>query len=295
MKDFAGKTAVITGAASGIGQAIAERCAQEGMKVVLADIEEGALQQTARELKEKGTSLLAIRTDVSKMGDVETLAKRTVEEFGAVHLLFNNAGVQVGAAGSKAIWEDTIADWEWVLGVNLWGVIYGIRSFVPLMIQQGTECHITNTASVGGVTSGSELGIYRITKSGIIMLSETLYHQFKFRDIPIGVSVLFPGFVRSRLNDAERNRPPALQNLQNRDPLTSQESAVDEVLRTLAEKAMAPEHFADLVFKAIQENKLYVLTHPEFMGPIAQRTEDILHGVNPAPSRHGFPIEDLGG
>ncbi|MCB0135864.1 MAG: SDR family NAD(P)-dependent oxidoreductase, partial [Caldilineaceae bacterium] len=138
MQEFRNKVAVVTGAASGIGRGIAERCAQEGMNVVLADIEEPALQEATESMRRSGATVLSVRTDVSKAGDVEELARKTLDAFGAVHLLFNNAGV--GAGGS--VWESTLADWQWVMGVNLWGVIHGIRTFVPIMLAQDTECHI---------------------------------------------------------------------------------------------------------------------------------------------------------
>jgi len=154
VKEFKDKVALITGAASGIGRGIAQRCAQEGMKVVLADIEEKALTQTEKEMKAAGASVLAVLTDVSKASDVEALRQRTLHAFGAVHLLCNNAGV--GAGGS--IWESTLADWEWVIRVNLWGIIHGVGVFVPVMLEQDTECHIVNTASALGLISSPHLG-----------------------------------------------------------------------------------------------------------------------------------------
>src|SRR5215469_6815062 len=166
MKTFQGKVAVITGAASGIGRALAERCAQEGMKVVLADIEEQALLQVSRELAAQGAQTLALPTDVSQAGDVETLARKAFETYSAVHLLFNNAGV----GGGKTAWESTLADWEWVLGVNLWGVIHGIHFFVPRMLEQHCEGHIVNTASPGGFISTKAMGIYRVSKHGVVAL-----------------------------------------------------------------------------------------------------------------------------
>jgi len=162
MKEFKGKVAVITGAASGIGRGIAEHCVQKEMKVVLADIEEAPLRETEQALQAKGTSVLAVRTDVSKAGDIETLARKTLDTFGAVHLLFNNAGVQT----RRTIWESTMADWEWVINVNLWGVIHGVRIFVPIMLRQQNDCHIVNTASAVGLISGSGIGTYRVTKHG---------------------------------------------------------------------------------------------------------------------------------
>lgn len=172
MKDFRGKVAVVTGAASGIGRALAWRAAKEGMKVVLADCEKSALASAADELKAADFTVHAVRTDVSRAVEVETLAKETLKAFGAVHLLFNNAGVGVGTA----VWEGTLSDWQWVLGVNLWGVIHGVRSFVPVMLDQKTECHIVNTASIAGLVPQPGMGIYSVTKHGVVALSEALYH-----------------------------------------------------------------------------------------------------------------------
>src|SRR5215813_6828456 len=154
MKEFRGKVAVITGGASGIGRGLAERCAKEGMKIVLADVEKSALAQAERELKDTGAEVVAVRTDVSKPEDVDALARRTLGAFGAAHMLFNNAGVGAGST----VWESTLEDWQWVMGVNLWGVIHGVRTFVPLMLKQGDECHIVNTASMAGLVSGPALG-----------------------------------------------------------------------------------------------------------------------------------------
>ncbi len=207
MKEFKGKVAVITGAASGIGFGLAERCAQEGMKVVLADIEKGALAKAEKDIKAIGATTLAVKTDVSKADDVEVLAKKTLDTFGAVHLLFNNAGVGI----YSTVWETTLADWEWVLGVKLWGVIYGIHFFVPIMIKQGTECHIVNTSGAGGLISGM-YSPYAIANHGVTVLSEMLYRELAQKGHDIGVSVLCPGFVKTRTMDSERNRPAKLRN-----------------------------------------------------------------------------------
>jgi len=209
MKEFKDKVAVITGAASGIGRGLAERCAQEGMKVVLADIEEEALTVAEQEMKAAGASVLAVLTDVSKASDVEALAQKTLDTFTAVHLLYNNAGVAAGTS----VWESTLADWQWVMGVNLWGAIHGVRTFVPIMLEQGTECHIVNTASMAALISIPFGGIYRVTKCGIITLSETLYHELAQREANIKVSVLCPGNVAdTRFVDCGRNRPSELHN-----------------------------------------------------------------------------------
>jgi NADP-dependent 3-hydroxy acid dehydrogenase YdfG len=173
VKDLKDKVAVITGAASGIGRAIAERCGQEGMKVVIADVEKGSLRQTAKEIKAEGVEVMPVLTNVSKYRDVERLAKKTLDAYGSVDLLFNNAGVTTGTV----IWESTLADWKWLLGVNLWGVIHGIRVFVPIMLKQDTECHIVNTASMAALISYPGRGIYTVTKHAVLALSEKLYHE----------------------------------------------------------------------------------------------------------------------
>src|ERR1044071_1599934 len=208
MKEFAGKVAVVTGAASGIGRGLAEACARERMKVVLADVDESALAQAERDLKDAGAEALAVRTDVSKAGDVEALARRTLEAFGAAHLLFNNAGVGAGTT----VWESTLEDWQWVLGVNLWGVIHGVRTFVPLMLKQADECHIVNTASMAGLVSGPALGVYKVTKHGVVSLSETLQCELALMKSKVGVSVLCPAGVKTRVMESERNRPEELRN-----------------------------------------------------------------------------------
>src|SRR5947209_15550290 len=216
MKAFQGKVAVVTGAASGIGRALAERCAQEGMKVVLADIEEPALMQTSRDLAAQGAQTLAVPTDVSQAGEVETLARKAFETYSAVHLLFNNAGV----GGGKSAWESTLADWEWVLGVNLWGVIHGIHFFVPRMLEQRSEGHIVNTASMAGLTYGPGQSVYKVSKHGVVSLSETLYYELALRGASLKVSVLCPGLVSTNILDAQRNRPARLQDASVEEPLS---------------------------------------------------------------------------
>jgi NAD(P)-dependent dehydrogenase (short-subunit alcohol dehydrogenase family) len=274
MKEFRNKVAVITGAASGIGRAIADRCAQERMKVVLADVEVGALAKAEASMKAAGATVLAVRTDVSQAKDVEALAQRTLDSFGAVHLLCNNAGV-----GTEApIWESTIAEWEWVMGVNLWGVIHGVRVFVPLMLAQDTECHVVNTASMAGLISGPGLGVYKVTKHAVVTLSETLHHELAERGVKIRVSVLCPGVVRTQIMESERNRPgrpPATQ------PLDPASRTRWEFLRQLVQAGMPPAQVADAVFKALRKDQFYILTHPEGKEYVRTRMEDILQDRSP--------------
>lgn len=277
MEDFQDKVAVITGAASGIGLAVAKRCVQEGMKVVLSDVERGALEQAERELKKGGSDVLAVQTDVSRAEDVENLGRKTLEMFGAVDLLFNNAGV----AGGGALWENSLADWKWMINVNLFGVIHGIKVFVPFMLNQRTECHIVNTASIAGLNTGIAAGAYRTTKHAVVSLSETLYHDLRLRDAQIGVSVLCPGPVNTHVLDSERNRPEELRNPPVEQKPTPDELAFREWFRGRVRDGMNPELVAGHVFEAIRKNRFYIITHPEYKEAVRLRMEDILQDRTP--------------
>jgi NAD(P)-dependent dehydrogenase (short-subunit alcohol dehydrogenase family) len=278
MKEFTDRVAVITGAASGIGRALAEHSAQEGMKVVLADIEEPALARAAAELKAVGATVLAVHTDVSKLSDVENLARRTIEAFGAVHLLFNNAGV--GAGGSP--WESTNADWEWVLGVNLWGIIHGLRVFVPIMLSQGTEGHIVNTASIAGLLPYHPSAAYQTTKFAVVGLSENLYHALAHRDAKVKASVLCPGWVKTLILTSDRNRPAKLRNPPSKPPPPEVAAAFQSMFQALG-TGLEPEAVADHVFAAIREERFYIVVgDTEFRPFLQQRMEDVLLGRNPA-------------
>jgi len=277
MKEFQEKVAVVTGAASGIGLALATRCAQEGMKVVLADIEEQALLQASQELHNIGASVLAVQTDVSKARDVEALAEQAFDTYGAVHLLFNNAGV----GGGSMLWESTLADWEFVLGVNLLCVIHGIRTFVPRMLEQHSEGHVINTASMAGLTSGPG-GIYNVTKHAVVALSETLYHELALAGATIKVSVLCPGFVKTRILDAARNRPASLQNAPVDKTIPPEREAFVQMMRQAIDAGMPPPQVAEIVFTAIREERFYILPHPKWKAAIQTRMEDILQERNPS-------------
>lgn len=278
MKEFKDKVAVITGSASGIGRAIAERSAQEGMKVVLADIEEAALNQAENELRATGARVLSVRVDVSKAGDIELLARKTLDTFGSVHLLFNNAGVGAGST----IWESTLTDWEWVMGVNLWGLIHGIRIFVPIMLAQDTECHIVNTASLAGLLPYHPSSPYQVSKYGAVALSENLYISLAQMKSKIKTSVLCPGWVKTRIMDSERNRPAELQNEPGNVLITPESLAVIQSIIQAIETGMSPHQVADDVFKAIINEQFYILTHPDFNPEIQKRMENILQQRNPA-------------
>src|SRR3954462_1707572 len=206
MKDLKGKVAVVTGAASGIGNGMATRFAEEGMKVVLADIEEGPLADAEKKLADTGATVLAVPTDVAKGEQMDALAQRTFEEFGTAHVICNNAGVAAGGP----IWTLTEADWQWVLGVNLWGVIHGVRVFVPRLVEQG-EGHVVNTASIAGLTSVPMMGPYNVSKHGVVTLSETRANELSLQGSPVKVSVLCPGWVSTRIHEADRNRPAEFQ------------------------------------------------------------------------------------
>ena len=276
MKEFKDKVAVITGAASGIGRALADRCVQEGMKAVLADVEAEPLATAEASLKASGATVLAVQTDVSQVRDVEALAQKTMEAFGAVHVLCNNAGVGTEAA----VWESTLAEWEWIVGVNLWGVVHGVRVFVPLMLAQDAECHIVNTASMAGLISGPGLGAYKVTKHGVVSLSETLHHELAERGAKVKVSVLCPGIVNTRIMESARNRPGDLPPTGPRGPASEERW---EALRRLVPAGMPAAQVADAVFEALRKDRFYILTHPEGKEAVRTRMEDILQERNPTP------------
>jgi NAD(P)-dependent dehydrogenase (short-subunit alcohol dehydrogenase family) len=277
VKDFKDKVAVVTGGASGIGRGLAERFGEEGMKVVFADVEEEALKQAESEFREKGVDVLAVQTDVSKAEEIEKLAQQTLNAFGAVHIVCNNAGV-AGAWG--ATWENTLADWNWIMGVNLWGVIHGVRTFLPIMLQQGEEGHIVNTASLAGLMPGA--GIYGVTKQAVVALSESLYNELKLANAKIGVSVLCPAWVNTNIADATRNRPAELANAAEPDPDPRREQ-INEMVRNFLENGKSPAEIADQVLTAIRDEKLYIITHPEMDGIIKTRFDNILARQNPVP------------
>jgi NAD(P)-dependent dehydrogenase (short-subunit alcohol dehydrogenase family) len=282
MKEFKNKVAVITGAASGIGRALAERCAEEGMRVVLADIEASTLASTEAQMKAAGATVRGVVTDVTRADDVAALARKTVDAFGAVHLLCNNAGVGAGTT----IWQSTLRDWQWVLGVNLWGVIHGVHSFVPIMLQQDTDCHIINTASIAGLISGPGLGVYKVSKHGVVSLSETLYCELAEAGAKIKVSVLCPGFVDTRIMDSDRNRPAELQDPSDAEAWTPDMEAEVAAVRRAVAAGISTRQVADAVFDVVRENRFYILTHPELKSWVQTRLEAILQDRDPArPTR----------
>lgn len=275
MQELQGKVAVITGAASGIGRALADACCAEGMKVVLADVERTALARAADELRAGGADVRAVPTDVSVEAEVQALARETLAAFGAVHLVANNAGV----ATAGLLWEQTPADWQWVFGVNLWGVVHGIRTFVPILLRQGTEGHVVNTASIAGLLSAPGNGIYGATKFAVVSLSETLHFELAIMGGRVGVSVLCPGFVRTRILDSERNRPEAFPG--RHIALTPEQEAIGAAVRRLVDTGTPPAEVAAEVLDAVKARRFFVLPHPEYDRDIERRTRDILARRNP--------------
>jgi NAD(P)-dependent dehydrogenase (short-subunit alcohol dehydrogenase family) len=220
--------------------------------------------------------VIGIRTDVSRAHDVERLAEKTLATFGGVHLLCNNAGVGPGGV----VWESTVADWEWVLGVNLWGVIHGVRVFLPIMLRQDADCHVVNTASVAGLLSVPNMGIYCVSKHAVVTLTECLYHDLAQRSARIGVSLLCPAYVPTGIIDSERNRPALLRNTQR--VKTPEELAREEVMRkAVLSGKISAERVAEMVLDAVQTNRFYILTHPKIKGAIQMRMEDILEERSP--------------
>jgi NAD(P)-dependent dehydrogenase (short-subunit alcohol dehydrogenase family) len=279
MKHFRGRVAVVTGAASGIGRAMAERFALEGMKIVLADIEEPALDEVERDMRENGANVIAVRTDVSNGAQVKALAGRALEAFGAVHIVCNNAGV---ASLPAPVWEQTEADWRWVIDVNLWGVIHGIRTFLPILLEQGGEGHVVNTASLSGLIALPNAGPYDATKFAVVAISESLYFDLALIKSLIHVSVVCPAWVQTRILDAARNRPPELAEGPHGPVRAEVVQKFDDAFRKrIIEQGLTPEVVAQKVFEAVHDEKLYVWTHPEYKPNYERRCGEILNERNP--------------
>jgi NAD(P)-dependent dehydrogenase (short-subunit alcohol dehydrogenase family) len=290
MQNFEGKVAVVSGAASGIGRAMADRFAQAGMKVVLADVEEGALDAAVTQLRQAEHDVIGVQCDVSTDAALRDLADRTLDAYGGVHILCNNAGVVAGGAmvgdREQYLWEQPLSDWQWTLDVNLWGVIHGVRVFTPIMIDQGEPAHIVNTASTAGLTSGHQLAIYGVSKHAVVRLSEALY--FHLRDHAakhgsrVGASVLCPGGVRTRITGAARNRPDArLEGDLHRLEASEVTQRAEDWATLIGDDGQDPPEIAEKVFAAINDEQFYILTHTTRDPAIRTRLENILQRRNP--------------
>jgi NAD(P)-dependent dehydrogenase (short-subunit alcohol dehydrogenase family) len=288
MDNFQGKVAVITGAASGFGREFANIGARLGMKLVLADVQQEALEAVRDELQRQGAQVSALRCDVRRGEEVQALADEAMRAFGAVHLVFNNAGV--GAGG--LLWESTQADWEWVLGVNLWGVIHGVRIFTPLMLEcarrdSSYQGHIVNTASMAGLLNPPTMGIYNVSKHAVVSLSETLYQDLKLVDAPIGASVLCPYFVPTGISASHRNRPDELKS--DAEPTASQRAAQAMSDKAVNSGKVTAAEVAQKTFDAIRANRFYIYSHPEALGNVQRRMEDIVAQRNPGDPYEAVP------
>lgn len=281
MKDFNGRTAVITGAASGFGLEASRIAAREGMKVAMVDVQADALDAAAAEVGALGAEVLAVRVDVSKAAEVEALGAQVRQRFGAPHLVFNNAGVGSGGL----IWENSLADWEWVLGVNLMGVVHGVRVFTPVMLaaaaeDPGYEGHIVNTASMAGLVNMPNMGVYNVSKHAVVSLSETLYQDLALVTDRVGASVLCPFYVPTGIKTSGRNRPAALGA---GDALTRSQ----RVQQAMTDKAVSAgrisaEQVARFVFDAVAERRFYIYSHPKALAGVQTRIEDIVAPRNPS-------------
>jgi len=276
MKQLGGKVAVVTGGGSGIGRELALACAAEGMKVVLADIDEPGMVETARLTN---AETMAVRCNVAKAADVESLADRVYEAHGAAHLLFNNAGVSV--AGPT--WTTTLHDWEWCMGINLMGVVHGIRAFVPRMLKQGGEAHVVSTASAAGTLSVPGSSVYCVSKHGVVTMSECLHHELRQAKSQIGVSVLCPAFVPTGIADSHRNRPPEFADT---NPHAAPYAAWAK--KAVEKGKISAAEVAAMTLAAVKENRFYIFTHPHTRDAIEVRMQDLLQQrepTNPTPSK----------
>jgi NAD(P)-dependent dehydrogenase (short-subunit alcohol dehydrogenase family) len=273
VRELREKVAVVTGGASGIGRAMAARFVNAGMRVVIADVEQAPLERSAVEL-----GVVGVRTDVSDAASVQALADEVRERFGTTHVLCNNAGV----GGGGAIADQTLADWQWVLGVNLWGVVYGLHSFLPMLLANSDGGHVVNTASVAGLLPGAGIGPYNASKSAVIAISETLRKELEMAGANVGVSVLCPGVVRTNIFESQRNRPASLRN-PGRAAGDARE--MNDRLKRMVDDGMDPADVAGMVHDAVVEDRFWIVTHPEYLKAVSERADDIVAGRNPRPGR----------
>jgi NAD(P)-dependent dehydrogenase (short-subunit alcohol dehydrogenase family) len=277
MNQFDGKVAVITGAGSGFGLEFARLGGRLGMKLALADVQRNALDATVAELKGGGASVIGEVVDVMDDAQVRRLADRTYAEFGAAHLLFNNAGV---GGGGGYLWESSVNDWQWALGVNLMGVVHGIRHFVPRMLAQRGEGHIVNTASMAGWLAPPLMAAYNASKHAVVALTETLYHDLRLAGSTLGVSVLCPAFVPTGIAQSERNRPTQFANAG--ELTASQRLAQQQAEKAVSSGKITAAEVAALTFEAIRTNRFYVYTHPKILAAVRARFDAALTDGPPA-------------
>ncbi|CAN5493198.1 SDR family NAD(P)-dependent oxidoreductase [soil metagenome] len=278
--NFKGKTAVLTGAGSGFGLECARIGAKLGMKLVLVDVQQDALEQASAELTAAGAEVQAFRLDVSNAGQMQAMSQTVFERFGAPHFVFNNAGVGSGGL----IWENTVKDWEWVLGVNLWGVIHGVRLFTPMMLaaaakDPGWQGHIVNTASMAGLLTPPNMGVYNVSKHAVVSFSETLYQDLRLVTGQIGASVLCPYFVPTGISQSQRNRPAGLDA---EKPTRSQLIGQAMTDKAVVSGKVTAAEVAQKVFDAMAADQFYIFSHPKALGNVQSRMECILRQVNPA-------------
>jgi len=278
--DFAGKTAVITGAGSGLGLECARLGARLGMRLVLVDVQQEALDAAASELSATGTTVFARRVDVASAEQMQALAQEVAERLGAPHLVINNAGV--GAGG--LVWENSVRDWEWVLGVNLMGVVHGVRLFTPMMLAAARQDpawrgHIVNTASMAGLLAPPNMGAYNVSKHAVVALSETLYQDLALVTTQVGASVLCPYFVPTGIDRSERNRP---QGMAGEQPTKSQRINQATTTRAVTGGKVSAADVAQLVFDGVAAGRFYLYSHPQALGAVRTRMEDLLHARNPS-------------
>lgn len=288
MKELHGRTAVITGAGSGFGLELARIAAREGMNLVLADVQQDALDRAAAEIKALGAPVLAFRLDVAKAAEVEALGAATQQRFGAPHLVFNNAGV----GGGGLIWEHSVKDWEWVLGVNVMGVAHGVRVFTPMMLEAAErdpayEGHIVNTASMAGLLNAPNMGVYNVSKHAVVALSETLYQDLRLVTDRIGASVLCPFFVPTGITHSARNRPAEMQGAER--PTRSQLVAQAMSDKAVGSGKVTAAQVAQFVVDAVREGRFYIYSHPHALRSVQTRMEDIVTGRNPSDPFAGKP------
>lgn len=268
MKNFEGKTAVITGAASGIGKSLAEKFAKENMQVVLADIEEDALEKTVENLRHYQHRVIGIKTDVLVEDSIKELFAKAKEEYGNIHILCNNAGIGANS-GNKAIWEIDKNDWDWVMGVNYQAVLHGLQTFIPHMLEHGEEGHVVTTVSMAGLLPGA--GTYGVSKHAVMALTEALSRDLQARGAKINASVLCPGFVDTNIDKSERNRP---NHMNKSEEVIPQVGA--EIMSTMLRQGKKPNEVADIVHEAIKENIFYILSHPAWDDSLKSHFENIL-------------------